>query len=53
MDDLLYFDETEKRIQEMEATLVKEFIIINLDESNYYLEMNMNYDRTKSIYHLY
>ncbi len=53
VDDLLYFGETEERIQEMEATLAKEFVMTNLGESNYYLGMNMDYDRTKGICHLY
>jgi len=53
MDDLLYFGKTEKRIQEMEAALAKEFVMINLGESNYYLGMNVDYDRTKGICYLY
>ncbi len=53
VDDLLYFGETEERIQEMEAVLVKEFVITNLGESNYYLEMNVDYDRTKGICYLH
>jgi hypothetical protein len=53
VDDLLYFGETEKRIQEMEAALAKEFVMTNLGESNYYLGMNVIYDRTKGICHLH
>jgi len=53
IDDLLYFGETEERIQEMEAALAKKFIITNLSESNYYLEINIDYDRTKGICHLH
>ena len=33
--------------------MAKEFVITNLGESNYYLEMNMDYNRTKSICYLY
>ncbi len=53
MDDLLYFGETKKRIQEMKAVLAKEFVMTNLDESNYYLGINVDYDRTKGICYLY
>src|SRR5450755_1179102 len=53
VDDLLYFGKTEERIQEMEAALAKEFVMTNLGESNYYLGMNVIYDRTKGICHLH
>jgi hypothetical protein len=53
VDDFLYFEKMEKRIQEMEAALAKKFVIINLRESNYYLGINVIYDRIKGICYLH
>ncbi len=53
IDDLLYFGETKERIQKIEAILVKEFIITNLGELNYYLGINVDYNRTKGICYLH
>src|SRR6266536_862471 len=49
MNDILYLGETKERILKLKTVLTKEFVITNLGESNYYLGININYDRTKSI----
>ena len=53
MNDILYLGETKERILKLKTVLTKEFVITNLGESNYYLGMNVDYNRTKSIYHLH
>ncbi len=53
MDDILYLGETEERILKLETVLIEEFVMTNLGESNYYLRMNVDYDRTKGICHLH
>ena len=53
VDDLLYFSDSEERIIQLEAELAKEFVVTNLEESNYYLGMNVAYDRTNKTCHLH